>query len=188
MKCRITRVAVWAVPALLVVSGISGCVAEPPPRPRPIREAPPPPPPPEVFFYPTQGQSAQQQDRDRYECHVWAVKQTGFDPSRESVPREERVTVVPARPTGENVVGTAIAGAIIGAVVSGPRHAAGGAVVGATAGGLLGAAADNAQANADATEVRRVEVTRGGNYYRRQSAEYRRALSACLEGRGYTVK
>jgi hypothetical protein len=34
------------------------------------------------YIYPTKGQSQEQQDRGRYECHSWAVKQTGFDPSR----------------------------------------------------------------------------------------------------------
>src|SRR5207302_8658884 len=38
----------------------------------------------DVFMYPARGQSQQQQDRDRYECHSWAVGQTGFDPSRAS--------------------------------------------------------------------------------------------------------
>src|SRR5260370_39489821 len=35
-----------------------------------------------IFIYPTKNQSEAQQDKDRYECHNWAVKQTGFDPSR----------------------------------------------------------------------------------------------------------
>ncbi|MCB1703638.1 MAG: hypothetical protein KDI17_02195 [Halioglobus sp.] len=34
----------------------------------------------EVFVYPGKGQSAEQQDRDRYECYRWAVAQTGYDP------------------------------------------------------------------------------------------------------------
>ena len=38
----------------------------------------------DVYIYPNKGQSAQQQDKDRYECHTWAVQQTGFDPSRPS--------------------------------------------------------------------------------------------------------
>src|SRR5262245_6177999 len=59
-----------------------------------------------VYFYPTQGQSEEQQDRDRYDCHVWAVKQTGFDPSQHIAPREARAAVVPARAPGETV-GTA---------------------------------------------------------------------------------
>lgn len=35
----------------------------------------------DVYVYPREGQSPEQQDRDRYECHRWAVDQTGFDPS-----------------------------------------------------------------------------------------------------------
>lgn len=34
-----------------------------------------------AFVYPKAGQSEQQQSKDRYECHQWAVQQTGFDPS-----------------------------------------------------------------------------------------------------------
>jgi hypothetical protein len=35
----------------------------------------------QAFIYPRQGQSEQQQATDRYECHRWAVTQTGFDPT-----------------------------------------------------------------------------------------------------------
>ncbi|MEJ2133433.1 MAG: hypothetical protein P8Y95_17810 [Gammaproteobacteria bacterium] len=34
----------------------------------------------ELFVYPKEGQSVAQQGTDRYECHTWAVDQTGFDP------------------------------------------------------------------------------------------------------------
>ena len=34
----------------------------------------------EIFVYPSQGQSDEQRDRDRYECYVWASEQTGYDP------------------------------------------------------------------------------------------------------------
>lgn len=34
-----------------------------------------------TFVYPRQGQSAQQQASDEYECHRWAVSQSGFDPT-----------------------------------------------------------------------------------------------------------
>lgn len=39
------------------------------------------PPPDRMFVYPRQGQTAQQQASDEYECHRWAVQQTGFDPT-----------------------------------------------------------------------------------------------------------
>jgi hypothetical protein len=34
-----------------------------------------------VFVYPRNGQSQKQQDKDRYECHAWAMEQSGFDPT-----------------------------------------------------------------------------------------------------------
>lgn len=40
------------------------------------------PPPERLYVYPKQGQTEQQQATDRYECHRWAVDQTGFDPSQ----------------------------------------------------------------------------------------------------------
>ncbi|MBV8660045.1 MAG: hypothetical protein JO142_19670, partial [Burkholderiales bacterium] len=36
----------------------------------------------DLFAYPRNGQSEQQQAKDRYECHAWAVKQTGYDPTQ----------------------------------------------------------------------------------------------------------
>jgi hypothetical protein len=36
----------------------------------------------EVYAYPKSGQSEDQQATDRYECHKWAVAQSGFDPTR----------------------------------------------------------------------------------------------------------
>ena len=47
-------------------------------------EAPQPPPPQgdQLFVYPQNGQSAEQQATDKYECHKWASSQTGFDPTQ----------------------------------------------------------------------------------------------------------
>jgi len=38
----------------------------------------------DVYLYPRNGQSDAQTQNDRYECHSWAVSQTGFDPTRSS--------------------------------------------------------------------------------------------------------
>jgi len=35
----------------------------------------------ELFIYPKQGQTEPQMKQDEYECYLWAVEQTGFDPS-----------------------------------------------------------------------------------------------------------
>src|SRR5262249_61727872 len=34
----------------------------------------------EPVVYPAKGQTAEQQERDQYECHEWATKETGVDP------------------------------------------------------------------------------------------------------------
>ena len=36
----------------------------------------------DLFIYPKQGQSEEQQSKDRYECHSWAASQSGFDPTQ----------------------------------------------------------------------------------------------------------
>lgn len=36
-----------------------------------------------LYVYPNKGQSEEQQAKDRYECHLWAVSESGIDPSLE---------------------------------------------------------------------------------------------------------
>jgi hypothetical protein len=36
----------------------------------------------DLFIYPQSGQSAEQQATDKFQCHQWAVGQTGFDPTQ----------------------------------------------------------------------------------------------------------
>jgi hypothetical protein len=36
----------------------------------------------ELIAYPKNGQSQEQQGKDKFECHQWAVSQTGFDPTQ----------------------------------------------------------------------------------------------------------
>jgi hypothetical protein len=38
----------------------------------------------EIIAYPKNGQSADQQAKDKFECHQWAAGQTGFDPTQGS--------------------------------------------------------------------------------------------------------
>lgn len=189
---------------LAVTAVLAACVTAPlPPRraaraPEPVAPAPTPAPAPapepvsltKVYFYPTQGQSEEQQDRDRYDCHVWAVKQTGFDPSQQIAPRDVRATVVPARPAGETVGTAAVVGAVLGAAIAGPGNAGRGAVAGAVAGTVAGsAAAASDQAAADAANAAAARRhARGAGRYEQEAADYRRAMSACLTGRGYSVR
>jgi len=183
--------------AAAVALSLAACATQPPPRParsaQRVATAPPAPPVPvdtNLYTYPTKGQSPQQSDRDRYECHMWAVKQSGFDPSGPNIPPLHRVQVVGGPPPGVNTAAGAVTGAAVGAAVSSYGHEAGGAIVGAVLGGVLGATADAANAeekqrvqdSADARQNQRAAM------WDQKANGYRRAATACLEGRGYNVR
>jgi hypothetical protein len=166
---------------------LAACVA-PPPR-HEVVQGPPPPPVQQLVVYPARGQSPEQLERDRYECHVWAVQQTGFDPSQPNVPNGQRVVVQPANPPGTGTAVGAIAGAILGAVIAGPRDAGAGLVLGGITGAAVGTASDvNAQSQAN-YEQQRLDAGYNAGAARgaQRAANYRRAISACLDARGYTT-
>jgi len=147
------------------------------------------PPPTQVFFYPTAGQTPERQDRDRYECYLWAVKQTGFDPSQPLVAANVRVEVLPMPEPGHDTAVGALTGGILGAAISRPRDTVAGAVIGAITGAAIGSASDASRSTRaervqdrydqlDAQRLRRLDHL---------AQEYRRAMAVCLEGRGYKV-
>lgn len=179
--------------AVLGLLSVAGCAVEPT-QPVIVRhEAPPPDT--NVYFYPTQGHapaSPEQQDRDKYECNAWAVQKTGFDPSLPNIPPHQRVRVVAGGPPpGTGVAVGAVTGAVVGAAASNPWHAGGGTLIGALAGAAIGGIVDaergaqadriETQANANADHARTAALER-------KALDYRRAMSACLEGRGYSVR
>jgi hypothetical protein len=171
-----------------VATLLAGCVTEP----LAVRRVSEPAPEPDtrVYVYPAAGQSGAQLDRDRYECHLWAVKQSGFDPSSTQLPPHQRVEVVSAAPPGTGTAVGAITGAVIGSAVSRPREAGAGALFGAVAGAIVGAASD--QAREDQARQTEARLNAGSERWSadqgRRAEDYRRALTACLSGRSYTVK
>jgi uncharacterized protein YcfJ len=123
------------------------------------------------------GQSLEQTRRDRYECHNWSVAQTGETPLGVTADEPEPQDV---RDRRRERIDRTIAGAVIGAGLGslfghGRRHdAAERVLAGAAVGAAIGAAtADGRERQAEA------EVA--------EPSDYLRALTACLEGRGYSV-
>jgi hypothetical protein len=178
--------------AVFALFSLAACVTEPPPV--AVREEAPPPPDTDVYFYPAQGHgvSADQQDLDRYECHTWAVQKTGFDPSLPNVPPHQRVRVVAGGPPpGADVAAGAVTGAVVGAAVSNPWHAGKGAMLGAIAGAAIGGIAD-AERTAEGSRIEDAANARAHDAqaaaFERRATDYRRAMMACLEGRGYSVR
>jgi hypothetical protein len=181
------RRALWLLPAAAVLT-LAACA----PAPRyAVRPAPAVPlPSTQVYFYPLRGQSPAQQDRDRYECYLWARQQTGFDPSATRLAPHQRYEVVAMPPSGSDAAAGAAAGALFGAIASGPGHAGRGAVLGGIAGAVIGGISDAArQEQAEQLEESYAQRDRGYSArVEEQAASYRRAMAACLEGRGYTVR
>ncbi len=191
---------------------LSGCVVAPPaprtvyrqpPAPAPQPQLPQPgttsppghllpghvPPGARMFFYPERGQNEALQDRDRYQCYRWAVEQTGFDPGMTPV-RESAAALPPVavERSGAPVAAGAVTGAVLGAATSSPRHAGAAMVLGAIFGATLGAAAEEQNArSAEYAQARRAAAARQGNAAMQPLGDFRRAVSACMGGRGYRV-
>lgn len=147
-------------------------------------------------IYPAKGQSARQQDQDRYECHSWAREQSGgYDPTQPVPPSAPLPTAqAPGGSTRTSSTATGMAtGAMGGAAVAElTNHNAG---RGAAAGALGGAVIQRVKANqAQQTQQLQQQGTQQQALQQQaaarnqQRATYERALGACMEGRGYTVK
>ena len=137
----------------------------------------------QLIVYPSQGQTPDQQARDQGECHAWSVQQTGYDPAKSPPPPSASA---PAPQGG--VLRGAARGAVVGVTVGAIAGDAGkGAAAGAAGGALIGGlrradqrrAHEQQQAQAQAQHQQQVAT---------QNQTYNRALSACLQGRGYTVQ
>lgn len=152
-----------------------------------------------LVIFPAKGQTPEQQARDEGECQAWAKKNTGIDPLAvaNEAAQPPPVSAVPAetgRRGGERVrgaAGGAAAGAAIGAIAGDAgKGAAIGAVGGAAGGGARKrrtereAQATQAQAQAEAQQAAEAKAAEA----REKLATFNRAYSACLEGKGYTVK
>ena len=142
----------------------------------------------ELMIYPAKGQSKDQMEKDKYECYTWAKGQTGFDPMKTPTassppPSQEKKSV-----GGAAVVGGAL-GAVGGAIIGGATGGSAwtGAAIGALTGGAIGGIRSSSQ-NKQADQKQKQWEQEQANRYMQQRNAYNRAYSACLEGKGYTVK
>ena len=133
-----------------------------------------------LHVYPAKGQSQTQQADDESICYKWAKSNSGVDPA--NLPP---ATPAPTQKRSGGAVRGAARGAAAGAIFGAITGDAGeGAAVGALAGGISGHHQEKALNNAE-------------QHYAQASAEeqrsaktndFKRAFSACLEGKGYSVK
>jgi outer membrane lipoprotein SlyB len=182
-------------------AGGMGAPYQPPPPPMP---APPPapatfapaPPPAQTYFYPTKGQSPQQEQSDKGQCYAWAVKQTGFDPANPRVaapsppPQQFGQPQAPQGGLFRGAFGGAALGAVGGAIGG---NAGEGAAIGAGVGALFGGIRRMRWAEEQQQQQQQMQMQQQRYMEQQQStlangrANYDRAFSACMSGRGYTA-
>lgn len=141
----------------------------------------------ELIVYPAKGQSPAQVKKDRYECHEWAVGETGFDPASASPPPATTTSTTPGERTAGSgaLVRGAARGAAVGAVGGAIAGDAGkGAAVGAGTGALVGGFRHRDASRPQTTTQTNPDYAR----YQEAQTSYGKAMKACLSARGYSVE
>jgi hypothetical protein len=169
----------FTLPLLAFAATLGAVVAAQQPAPPTIQQV-------GLFVYPAKGQTKDQQTLDEKACTEWAVAQ-GADASKQA----------DVAASGQAAKGQAAEATTGAAVVGAAKGAAGGAAIGAIAGdagkgaaigavaGAMGGRRAKKQAEAQAQKQGEAQAAA---YNQQQIDAYKKALSACLEGKGYTVK
>jgi hypothetical protein len=141
-----------------------------------------------LYVFPAKGQTPEQQSQDEQACYAWSKEQSGIDPATVKANPDSAMKAASAK------VDTAAHGA---AVKGAARGAAGGAVVGAIAGdagtgaaiGAVAGAAGGRRAKKQAKKQAETQATQQANAWAAgQIDTFKKGMTACLEGKGYTVK
>ncbi|MGI9530430.1 glycine zipper family protein [Lutimonas sp.] len=134
-----------------------------------------------LYVFPAENQNAATQEADEMSCFNWAKGQTGYDPINPT----QVVGAEVDRSVDGSAVGGAAVGAAGGAAIGAIAGDAGkGAAIGAVVGGVRGRRSKvvgderQQQANDQAASAKEQELAN----------DYNKAFTACMEGKGYTVK
>ncbi len=146
-----------------------------------------------VYVFPAKNQTAQTQSADEGSCYGWARTQTGIDPMAVKPATDAAQAHAAASSAGngavvKGTVGGAAGGAAIGAIAGNPGR---GAEIGAGVGLLGGIAKRHAEMQAAAQQQQQQQTAaaqKAQTSMAQQKATYNKAYSACMEGKGYTVR
>ena len=134
-----------------------------------------------LYVFPANNQDAATQEADETACFTWAKNQSGYDPINPT----QVVGATVDRSADGRAIGGAARGAAGGAAIGAIAGDAGkGAAIGAVVGGVRGRRSKvvgderQQQANDQAAMAKEQELAN----------DYNKAFSACMEGKGYTVK
>jgi hypothetical protein len=131
-----------------------------------------------LYVYPQKQQSATQQLTDEQQCYGSAKTQTGYDPNA--------VTTAAKTPkTGSSDDHAAAKGAMRGATIS--RATGGDPGQGAARGAILGSVRAKRKAKEQSEQAdKKADATK--TQQQQKQDDFKRAMSACLDARGYSVR
>ncbi|HKD59672.1 MAG TPA: glycine zipper domain-containing protein [Terracidiphilus sp.] len=135
-----------------------------------------------LFVYPQKEQDSTLQSKDEKECYDSAKQQSGIDPANLAASTQ------PAQPSNapsgggvKGAAGGAAAGAAVGAI-------AGDAGTGAAAGATAGAIHGRRQQKKAKKQAQQQAQQQQASAQQQNLDTFKRAMSACLDSRGYSVK
>ena len=149
-----------------------------------------------LSVFPAKGQDATAQGKDEASCYNWSKTNTGYDPANPP-PKAvaQQVAPPPQEPTGARARGAvrgAAAGAVVGEIADNDagKGAAYGAAAGVVAGGARNRQAKRAQEQqvASANQQAQAQADQHNADAAAQLTDFKKGMSACLEGKGYVVK
>jgi hypothetical protein len=148
-----------------------------------------------LYVFPAKNQTAQTQSNDEAACFGWAKTRSGIDPMAikpRAAATTQQAGTSPSDAGKGAVAGGAVKGALLGTAVGAIAGDTGkGAAIGATTGAFAGAGAKRqAKSQAAATQQQQQAAAEqaAAASVAQQKADYNKAFSACMEGKGYTVK
>ncbi len=134
-----------------------------------------------LYVFPTKDQDKKTQEADELACYNWAKEQTGYDPMNPTKVVAKQADTSLDGSAVRGAAGGAAAGAAIGAIAG---DAGEGAAIGAVVGALRGR-----RARKMGDKMEHQQNTQAAAAMEKEYANnYKKAFSACMEGKGYTVK
>jgi hypothetical protein len=147
-----------------------------------------------VYAFPGAGQTAAQQSHDETECYNWAVQNTGTDPFKlaKETAQQQQQAAQQSQQAQQATTGSGVRGAVGGAAGGAALGAiAGDAGKGAAIGAGVGAIGNRARAQSQAQQAQQ-QAQQAQQAAEKAAADkmeaYKKAFSACLEAKKYTVK
>ncbi|WP_221932459.1 glycine zipper family protein [Carboxylicivirga sp. M1479] len=133
-----------------------------------------------LYIFPAKGQDKATQKADEMECYRWAAEASGVDPLNIPDIEAEQVATGPDGSAVRGAARGAAAGAAIGAIAG---DAGKGAAIGATAGAIRGR-----RASRYGRAVQQEQNEAAANAKEQEMLDnFKKAFSACIEGKGYSV-